>query len=204
MYQILRTAIRRPYDPKAYFDFVTYTGFLIFVLALPFGYMTAVVSVGRWLAVLGWVGRVCYERKLEWKRTALDIPIASFLILALVASLFAPHRSTDSLIPFWKWVQAVMLFYAVIHSGLGKRWRHVILVFILAGGCSAVIGLFYYANGLRLGIGYMFDIDLKIPAGFGNQQPNLARFAGRTGEERASTFSRCNYITVEIWTMSNC
>ena len=85
------------------------------------------------LVLFGWIGRICYERRFEWKRTPLDIPIAVFLLLALVASLLAPHPATSSLGYFWKLLRAVLLFYAVVHSRLGSRWRHLIIAFVFAG-----------------------------------------------------------------------
>ncbi len=145
-----------------YFNLAIYGGFLIFVLALPFGDATGILNAGLLLALLGWIGRVCYERKLEWKRTPLDIPIAVFLGLALISSLFAPHRDTSSLGYFWKLLRAILLFYAVIHSRLGTRWRHIILAFILAGGLSSALGLWYYANGAHLGTDFLFNSDTRF------------------------------------------
>ncbi|MBI1930676.1 O-antigen ligase family protein, partial [Candidatus Poribacteria bacterium] len=129
---------------------------------LPFGYATGILNAGLLLALLGWIGRVCYERKLEWKRTPLDIPIAVFLGLALISSLFAPHQDASSLGYFWKLLRAILLFYAVIHSHLGTRWRHIILAFILAGGFSSALGLWYYANGAHLGTDFLFNSDTRF------------------------------------------
>ena len=148
------------------FNVATYIGFLIFVLALPFGYSTAFLNIGLSFVLLGWVGRIVSERKLDWQRTPLDIPIALFLGLALVASLLAPHPATSSLGYFWKHLRAVLLFYAVIHSHLGTRWRHVIVVFITAAGISSALGLWYYANDTRLAIDFMGRIGLQFQEEF--------------------------------------
>ena len=148
------------------FNVATYIGFLIFVLALPFGYSTAFLNIGLSFVLLGWGGRIVSERKLDWQRTPLDIPIALFLGLALVASLLAPHPATSSLGYFWKHLRAVLLFYAVIHSHLGTRWRHVIVVFITAAGISSALGLWYYANDTRLAIDFMGRIGLQFQEEF--------------------------------------
>ena len=148
------------------FDTATYIGFLVFVLSLPFGYSTAFLNLGLALVLLGWVGRMISERKLGWQRTPLDLPIVLFLGLALIASLFAPHPSTSSLGYFWKLLRAILLFYAVIHSRLGTRWRHVIIAFIAAAGISSALGLWYYANDTRLAMDFMGQVGLQFQKEF--------------------------------------
>ena len=154
---------RRPSDC---FDLAIYVGFLLFVFILPFGYATAILNASLLLVLFGWIGRICHERRFEWKRTPLDIPIAVFLLLALVASLLAPHPATSSLGYFWKLLRAVLLFYAVVHSRLGSRWRHLIIAFVFAGGLSSILGLYYYATGTRMGTAYMFDAEVRLESHF--------------------------------------
>ncbi len=144
------------------FDTATYIGLLVFVLALPFGYSTVFLNIGLAFVALGWVGRMVSERKLGWQRTPLDIPIALFLGLALIACLFAPHPATSSLGYFWKLLRAILLFYAVIHSRLGRRWRHVVIAFIAAASISSMLGLWYYANDTRLAIDFMGRVGLQF------------------------------------------
>ncbi len=160
--KIRHIAIQYYRHPSDCFDLAIYVGFLLFVLILPFGYATAILNASLLLVLFGWVGRICHERRFEWKRTPLDLPIALFLLLALVASLLAPHRTTSSLGHFWKLLRAVLLFYAVIHSRLGDRWRHLIIAFVCAGGLSALLGLYYYATGTGMGTAYMFDIESRL------------------------------------------
>ena len=166
LYKIRQTAIRYYRRPSDCFDLAIYLGFLLFVLLLPFGYATPILNASLLLVLFGWVGRICHERRFEWKRTPLDIPIAVFLLLALVASLFAPHRATSSLGYFWKLLRAVLLFYAVIHSRLGHRWHHLIITFVFAGGFSAILGLYYYATGTHMGTAYMFDMEVRLESHF--------------------------------------
>ena len=147
-------------------DTAIYIGFLVFVLTLPFGYSTAPLNIGLGLVLFGWVGRMVSERKLGWRRTPLDLPIALFLGLALVASLFAPHPSTSSLGYFWKLLRAILLFYAVVHSRLGSRWRHVVIAFIGAAGISSALGLWYYANDTRLAMDFMGRVGLEFQEEF--------------------------------------
>ena len=143
-------------------DAATYIGFLIFVLALPFGYSTAFLNIGLSFVLFGWVGRIISDRKLNWQRTPLDIPILLFLGLGLIASLLAPHPATSSLGYFWKHLRAILLFYAVIHSRLGTRWRHIVIAFIVAAGFSSALGLYYYANDTRLAMDFMGRIGLQF------------------------------------------
>ena len=144
------------------FDTATYIGLLVFVLALPFGYSTVFLNIGLAFVAFGWVGRMVSERKFGWQRTPLDIPVALFLGLALIACLFAPHPATSSLGYFWKLLRAILLFYAVIHSRLGRRWRHVVIAFIAAACISSMLGLWYYANDTRLAIDFMGRIGLQF------------------------------------------
>ncbi len=148
------------------FNTATYIGLLVFVLALPFGYSTAFLNIGLSLVLFGWVGRVISERKLGWRRTPLDLPIALFLGLALIASLFAPHPSTSSLGYFWKFLRAILLFYAVVHSRLGTRWRHIVIAFIAAASISSTLGLWYYVNDTRLALDFMGRIGLQFQEEF--------------------------------------
>ncbi len=148
------------------FNIATYIGLFVFVLALPFGYSTAFLNIGLSLVLFGWVGRVVSERKLGWRRTPLDLPIALFLGLALIASIFAPHPSTSSLGYFWKLLRAILLFYAVVHSCLGNRWQHVVIAFIAAAGISSTLGLWYYINDTRLALGFMGRIGLEFQTEF--------------------------------------
>ena len=160
------------------FDTAIYIGFLVFILALPFGYTTAPLNTGLSLVLFGWVGRMVSERKLGWRRTPLDLPIALFLGLALIAALLAPHPSTSSLGYFWKLLRAILLFYAVVHSRLGTRWRHVIIAFSVAAAVSSALGLWYYANDTRLALDFMGRIGLQF-------QKEFTTAAGFSDELRA-------------------
>jgi len=148
------------------YDAATYIGFLIFVLALPFGYSTVFLNIGLSFVLFGWVGRIIVgarsPRRYNWQRTPLDIPILLFLGLGLIASLLAPHPATSSLGYFWKHLRAILLFYAVIHSRLGTRWRHIVIAFIAAAGLSSALGLYYYANDTRLAMDFMGRIGLQF------------------------------------------
>lgn len=113
------------------------------------------------LVLIGWMGRIIYQRKLNWKRTSLDIPIALFLTLALVASVLAPNPATSSLGYFWKLLRAILLFYAVIHNRLGIRWRHVLITFFAAAGISSFLGLWLYINDMGLALSLMGRVGLE-------------------------------------------
>ena len=166
LYKIRQTTSQYYRRPSDCFDLIIYAGLLLFALILPFGYATPILNASLLLVLFGWVGRICHERRFEWKRTPLDIPIAVFLLLALVASLFAPHPTTSSLGYFWKLLRAVLLFYAVVHSRLGDRWRHLIITFVFAGGFSAILGLYFYATGTHMGTAYMFDVEARLESHF--------------------------------------
>lgn len=169
-------------------DAATYIGFLIFVLALPFGYSTAFLNIGLSFVLFGWVGRIISDRKRNWQRTPLDIPILLFLGLGLIASLLAPHPATSSLGYFWKHLRAILLFYAVIHSRLGTRWRHIVIAFIAAAGLSSALGLYYYVNDTRLAMDFMGQIGLQF-------QEELAAGEGtnlRMSDELRAELRDCN------------
>lgn len=151
---------------RAKFDTAIYIGFLVFIFALPFGYSTVFLNIGLSLVLFGWVGRMISEKKLGWQRTPLDLPIALFLGLALIASLFAPHPSTSSLGYFWKFLRAILLFYAVVHSRLGTRWRHIVIAFIAAAGISSTLGLWYYVNDTHLALDFMGRVGLQFQGEF--------------------------------------
>ncbi len=143
------------------YDKAIYIGFIIFVLSLPFDHTSLFLNVGMSLVLIGWVGRIIYQRKLNWKRTSLDIPIALFLSLALVASVLAPNPATSSLGYFWKLLRAILLFYAVIHNRLGIRWRHVLIACFAAAGISSFIGLWFYINDTGLTLSLMGQVGIE-------------------------------------------
>ena len=170
------------------FGAATYIGLLIFVLALPFGYSTAFLNIGLSFVLLGWVGRLVSERKLGWQRTSLDLPILLFLGLGLIASLLAPNPDTSSFGYFWKHLRAILLFYAVIHSRLGTRWRQVVIAFIVAAGISSALGLWYYANDTRLAIDFMGRIGLQFQEELAaGEVPNL-----QISDELRAELRNCN------------
>ena len=170
----LKLSFPSRFRSETVFDTATYIGFLIFVLALPFGYSTAFLNIGLSLVAFGWVGRIVSERKLGWQRTPLAIPIALFLGLALIACFLAPHPATSSLGYFWKLLRAILLFYAVIHSRLGSRWKHIVIAFIATAGISSALGLWYYANDTHLAIDFMGRVGLQFKEELkGSEGPNL-------------------------------
>ncbi len=148
------------------FDFATYIGFIIFVLSLPFDYSPLFLNIGMSLILFGWVGRTILERKRNWCRTPLDIPIVLFLGLALVASILAPHFASSSFGYFWKLLRAILLFYAVIHSRLGIRWRHVLIAFFVAAGISSTLGIWSYVNDEGLAHSLMGQVGLEYQREF--------------------------------------
>ena len=162
----LKSLFHSQWTSAKVFNTAIYIGLLVFVLALPFGYSTAFLNIGLSLVLFGWVGRMVSERKLGWRRTRLDLPIALFLGLALIASLFAPHPSTSSLGYFWKLLRAILLFYAVVHSRLENRWQHIVIAFIAAAGISSTLGLWYYVNDTRLALDFMGRIGLQFQEEF--------------------------------------
>ena len=193
--KIRHIAIQYHRQPSELFDLAIYAGFLLFVVILPFGYATAILNASLLLVLFGWAGRICRERRFEWKRTPLDLPIAVFLVLALVASLLAPHWAASSLGYFWKLLRAVLLFYAVVHSRLGGRWRHVIIAFVLAGGFSSILGLYYYTIDARMGTAYMFDMEARLERHFsdaaqGNDGVQVSDEVRRTYEENGRRLSQ--------------
>lgn len=147
-------------------DSAIYIGFLIFVVSLPFDYLTVFLNIGMSFVLFGWVGRMIAERKLNWCRTPLDVPIVLFLALALVASLFAPHRASSSFGYFWKLLRAILLFYAVIQSRLEIRWRHIVIGFVAAAGLSSILGLWSYVNGTGLAHSLMGQVGLEYHSEF--------------------------------------
>ena len=184
----LKLSFPTRFTSETVLDTTTYIGLLIFVLALPFGYSTAFLNTGLSLVAFGWVGRIVSERKLRWQRTPLDIPIALFLALALIACLFAPHPSTSSLGYFWKLLRAILLFYAIIHSRLGSRWKHIVIAFIAAAGISSALGLWYYANDTRLAIDFMGRVGLQFKEELkAGESPNL-----KISDEFRTELRACN------------
>ncbi|MCG9129263.1 O-antigen ligase family protein [Candidatus Poribacteria bacterium] len=144
-----------------FFSLSSYIGLILFILSLPFGYSTIFMNIGLFLVLIGWIGRVITVRRFTWYKTGLDLPIIIFLLLSLVACIFAPNPTSSSYGYFWKLLRGILLCYAVIHSGIGIRFRYVLIVFFIVSGISSALGVWYYINETRLGRDYMGNVNLE-------------------------------------------
>ncbi|RKU31603.1 hypothetical protein C6497_01365 [Candidatus Poribacteria bacterium] len=139
---------------------LSYIGIILFIFSLPFGYSTIFMNSGLFLVLIGWIGRVISVGRFTWIKFELNLPIFIFLLLSIVACIFAPNPSSSSYGYFWKLLRGILLCYAVIHSGIGIRYRHVLIVLFIASGFSSALGIWYYLNDTRLGLDYMGNVDL--------------------------------------------
>lgn len=155
------SSITSAFTSQNFFSSAIYIGLLIFVLSLPFGYTTTFLNLGLLLVLIGWGGRIISEHRFRWHRTELDLPVVLFLVLGVVACLLAPHPSSSSFGYFWKLLRAILLFYAVIHSRLGIRWRHVLITICVAAGISSALGIWYYVNDTRLALDFMGKVGIE-------------------------------------------
>ena len=137
-----------------------YIGLILFILSLPFGYSTIFMNIGLFFVLIGWIGNVITVGRFRWYKSDLNLPIFIFLILSLIACIFAPNPSSSSFGYFWKLLRGILLCYAVIHSGIGIRYRHILIVLFITSGFSSALGIWYYVNDTRLGLDYMGNVDL--------------------------------------------
>ena len=190
---------------KNIFSLFTYIGLILFILSLPFGYSTIFMNIGLFLVLIGWIGRVIADERFRWYRIDLNLPIFIFLLLSILACIFAPNPSSSSYGYFWKLFRGILLCYAVIHSGIGIRFRHILIALFIISGFSSALGIWYYLNETRLGLDYMGKVDLEYQKelddefGFSDSFRNDLRIINMPLSENASisTKNRSNewYIT---------
>lgn len=118
------------------------------------------MNSGLLLVLTGWIGRLIAEKCFTWYKSELNLPIFIFLLLSLVACIFAPNPSSSSYGYYWKLLRGILLCYAVIHSGIGLRFRHILKVLFITSGFSSALGIWYYVNDTRLGLDYMGHVEL--------------------------------------------
>lgn len=190
---------------KNIFSLFSYIGLILFILSLPFGYSTIFMNIGLLLVFIGWIGRIITDGHYRWYKIEFNLPIFIFLILSIVACIFAPNPSSSSYGYFWKLFRGILLCYAVIHSGIGIRFRHILIALFIISGFSSALGIWYYLNDTRLGLDYMGRVDLEYQKeldeeiGFSDSFRNDLRIINIPLSENASisTKNRSNewYIT---------
>ena len=143
------------------FSLLSYIGLILFILSLPFGYSTIFMNIGLFLVLIGWIGKIITEGRFTWYKSELNLPIFIFLLLSIVACIFAPNPSSSSYGYFWKLLRGILLCYAVVHSGIRIRFRHLLIALFIISGFSSALGILYYVNDTRLGLDYMGNVDLE-------------------------------------------
>lgn len=139
-------------------------------------------QVGAWilpLAFTPWLLRLLGGR-FPYRRTALDIPVLVFLVMALVG-VWAAYDRTAALSKFWILLAGILLFYALA-SQPQANWSLVIGFLVLLGAFIAAYFLLAYSWQAqpadldflnRIGLGWM-----KVRPSIQQAQPDHNRIGG--------------------------
>ena len=122
------------------------TGIYGFAIFAPLSIAFSQISIGLTLA--GWILLILRDKKLNWKKTPLDIPILIYVLIQILAALFSRHILTG----FKVWLNTdwfILFFYAVIHLLIDeKHYKKILLLLAVSGAISGIYGVIQHFVGI--------------------------------------------------------
>lgn len=98
--------------------------------------------------ILAWFGKAIADKKLDFRTTALDIPLGLFWVFSLVSSII----SKDKILSFWgdwsalSWgfvpLTFYILFYFLVINNI-KELKHIKIAAMVLGGSAALSALYF-------------------------------------------------------------
>ena len=130
--------LRRVIDASAAFGLVLYAAAATVSIALS--------QIGVGIAAAALLVRLVLDRGRGWRRTALDLPVAAFLVAELVGVIFSQHFARSAKLFREEWI---VLFYFVFSQSLRDRREASRLfdLFMAAGAITSVYAIWQHAAG---------------------------------------------------------
>ncbi len=125
-----------------YCDHFIFGCLLLFAFTLPLSITVSEPVFG--LGMVWWVVKIARERKLRWKRTALDFPILAFVTVAFLSSFWGVDIK-NSLIGFRTY--ALILIAYIVVNNVAESGKRKMLVWSLIAGTS-VLSIFTVTDRL--------------------------------------------------------
>jgi O-antigen ligase len=123
-----------------------FLGIYSFAFFAPLSIAFSQISIG--ITVIGWIFLIMSRKALNWKRTALDIPLLIYAGIQLIAAL----NSQDILTGLKNWLNTdwfIIFFYAVIHVLHEEdQYKKVILLLAVSGTIAAAYGIIQHFIGI--------------------------------------------------------
>jgi len=122
------------------------TGIYGFAVFAPLSIAFSQISIG--LTLTGWILVILKDKKLNWKKTPLDIPILIYVLVQILAALFSQHILTG----IRGWVNTdwfILFFYAVINRlDSEKHYKNILLLLAASGLISGLYGIVQHFVGI--------------------------------------------------------
>jgi O-antigen ligase len=122
-------------------------GLLLFVIFSPFSIAGA--QTGLVLAILGWIVKLIYNKKIAWQSSFLDRPIIIYFAVLLITAIFSQNRLLSFISLKEEWL--FLLFFLLVNSleevGFSKKLVNII---ILISSIVAVYSIVQHYTGLDI------------------------------------------------------
>jgi len=119
----------------------------------PFG--ADVIKLLCFLTIIGcWVIRIKIEKKVLFNRTSIDIPILSYLLCSIVASLHSVHIKSNIETVFHEYFQYFIIFFCMVNTIHGtEQVKRIVKTMLITCGLVCAYGLYGYYTGIAINAG---------------------------------------------------
>ncbi len=132
-----------------------------FFLPLSFEATSVFLALGTFL----WVGRMIAARRLDFRATPFDAPIALLVALSAGSILFAPDRWLSFYNYYHLMGRYILLYYLVVNNLNGfDQLKRLVQALLVSAGLVAAYGFYQYFHGMDISTMEWVD---------GNQFPDL-------------------------------
>ena len=119
----------------------------------PFG--AEIIKLLCLLTMIGcWVTRIKIEKKVLFNRTAIDIPILSYLLCSMIASFHSVHIKSNLETVLHEYFQYFIIFFCMvntIHST--EQVKRIVKAMLITCALVCAYGLYGYYTGLAINAG---------------------------------------------------
>ncbi len=120
-------------------------GIFGFCLFAPISIAISQIFMG--IALMGWIIEMILQKKILWRKTPLDYPIALYILTQLIAVIRAPDIANGLL----SWIDTdwfILFYYACINLIEDENdYKIIIKILIISGLTSAVYGIWQHFYG---------------------------------------------------------
>ncbi|OHB36971.1 MAG: hypothetical protein A2Y09_06610 [Planctomycetes bacterium GWA2_39_15] len=119
----------------------------------PFG--AEIIKLLCLLTMIGcWTTRIKIEKKVLFNKTSIDIPILSYLLCSIVASLLSANIKSNLETVFHEYFQYFIIFFCMVNTIHGtEQIKRIVKAMLITCGLVCAYGLYGYYTGLAINAG---------------------------------------------------